>query len=434
MHLTCLFDPIYRFERSLVKEADYYRLEPTLTTPIGAFGGRAEWGYGRARIVPRQQNVFGSDEPLPWHDGSLFTWNAWYGLKLPDDADLEAGGLAGYWGQDGGAGHAGEVGAQSVHVRGPFLYGHAYEKAPWGRGRGGELELICSDVAIEGFLPTYKLEEDIHHIDGKLVATACSTPKLDVFGVLYRIQEDHDIERVRVPASDPLPRSLEFDATEYRVGPGLRYRYSNDPLCSFSVAPLLVFGESTGGYIYPTSERASVIEDWSAAGEFTNLDLEGSFGMECAWESPDVKAGVDLIVKSGQGDVAFPGPVALPGMPMPASGIYGFDHEREEMFVRMRIKLKGRPGDEPRWWHGISIEPAVRHVQNRGRATVDVPALEGLGADPRVLDRRTKWDSRLYYVGLAKDKLWVFDRVSAGFGHDSAESQDYGYIGIQLTF
>jgi len=425
--------PTYHFERSLMKEVDYYRLEPTLTTPVGALGGRIDYGTGRARIVPRQQNVFATGPPLPWADGSLLTWNTWYGIQLPDDLAWDIGALVGCWGQDGETYNWGEFGSQRIHVRGPFLYGHAFARQPWGRGRGVELEATWSDLAIEAIPAEFTLEEDIRHIDTRLVGTVHSEPKFDVFGVLHRVQEDHSFTRTNVAPEDPLPRQWSFDAAEYRFGPGLRFRYRDDPSYSFSVAPLVVTGDNTAGYLYLTSDFASVVEDWNAAGEYSNLNLSGSFGLEMEWGTPAFDARLSWLHKRGQGDRTFTGPIVLPGIGA-SSGLFGFDQSLDDVFIKGSVGLKARDPAHPRWWEKVAIEPAYRSTRNRGEFTLDAPALGALGMGSRLQQTRTSFRSEIYYLGLSADEVWVFDRLYAGYGWDRVGSQDYGYFGAAIAF
>ena len=425
--------PTYHFERSLGNEVDYYRLEPVLTTPVGAFGGRIDYGTGRTRIVPRQQNVFVTGPPMPWADGSLLTWNAWYGIQLPDESAWDIGALVGYWGQDGETDNWGELGSQRVHVRGPFLYAHTFARRPWGRGPGVELGLGWSDLAIEGIPAEFLLKEDIRHIDTRFVGTVHSEPRFDIFGVLHSIQEDHSFSRTNVVPEDPLPRRWSFDATEYRLGPGVRYRYRDDPAYRFSVAPLVVTGENTAGYLYFTGDFASALEDWNAAGEYSNLDLNGSFGLELGWETPAFDARLSCLQKDARGNRVFRGPIVLPGIGA-TSGLFGFDQSFEEVFIKGSIRLKVPDPAHPRWWEKITIEPAYRSTKNRGVFTLDAPALGALGMDPRLQLTRTKFRSKICYLGLSVEDVWIFERLYAGYGWDRLGSQNYGYVGAAITF
>jgi len=425
--------PSYRLERSPTKESDYFRFEPVLISPVGAFGGQVEWGVGVARILPIQQNVFGPTQPLKWLEGTLFTWNAWYGIQLPDESDWDAGVVAGYWGQEGKAGDGDEIGSQRISVDGPFLLAHWRDKEPWGKARGLDLEIVWSNPAIEGVLPDYTEREDIAHIDGKLVGTFFSNPGLDLFGVLYRIQEDHSFKRTNVPLADPLPRSWSFDATEYRIGPGIRYRYSLDPAGSISFAPLLVCGQSTGGYIYPTGERVSAIEDWSAAGEYGRLNLSGSLGLEASWETRAFIISMDLVSKNGDGRSVFEGPLSLPGIGL-TTGLFGFAQSRDELFIKGKVKLKTPEDAAAPWYAGLFIEPSYRQVRNRGTFSLDAPVLADLGMEPRLQETEASLRSDLYYLGLGVEDLWAFDRLFLGYGHDAAQNADFGYFGWQVSF
>ena len=428
--------PQYRFERSLCRRADYYRIDPILTTPVGAFGGQYDKGMGKARIVPVQWNVFGSETPLPWLDGVIDTWVSWYGMKLPDEHGLEAGFLGGYWGQDGGTEKQGQVGSQSIHVRGPFLFGRMFRKQPWGRGEGLDFFVIESEAEIDSVVPELMQIEGIRHTDSRLELTYYSRPSVDLFGIWYRVREDHTFDRRNTPPTDPLPGRIAFDATEYRVGPGIRCRYGDEGQNSISLAPMFVRGQSTGGYIRIVGEELTtyVYEDWSAAGEFSNLDLSDSYGVEVCWETPDFLAAVNLVNKHGRGTATFPGPLLLPPPIGQTTGLYGFHQDRDELFVRTKWRLKSGSGRAPAWYHRLCLEPTYRRVSNRGYFTVDAPVLAGMGLNPRVQSRRNRFGSELYYLGVGIEKLWRFDRAFLGFGRDRVEHQDYGWAGVEMSF